>query len=441
MQGSKDTNAQGNESAFRKPQVRCVMSQPLIVLHVVGRMDIGGAESRIMDLYRHIDREKIQFYFMQHTSHKCAFEDEVASLGGKVYHVPRFRVTNYFSYRKAWKEFLKEHPEIQVVHGHMTSTAAIYLPIAKKAGVQTTIAHARSAGVDPGLKGYVTRFLRRNLYRKCDYRFTCSGLAAEAVFGSQKKKNRKAYFIPNAIEVDKFKFKKEIREKLRQSLGIEKAFVIGHVGRFSPMKNHEYMLQILIQCMKMEKEKMLSPMVLMFLGDGELKKPIMEKAKEMGIMERVLFLGNQKDVYRYYQAMDFFLLPSFYEGLPGTAIEAQAAGLCGILSDAVTKEAVVTDLLELRSIKEKASVWAEKIVKENQRRTQMIQEQGREKAEELLLQRGSYAELVKQASFDVKEQAKRMQEFYLTGIDGALSDERRESRFSLEKSKGQREIS
>jgi len=168
------------------------MSNPIIVLHVVGRLDIGGAESRIMDMYRHIDREKVQFAFCQHTTDRCAFEDEIESLGGKVYHVPRFNVKNYFSYKKAWSDFFKQHPEIKVVHGHMTSTAAIYLPIAKKAGIEITIAHARSAGVDPGLKGYVTRFLRRNLYKKCDYRFTCSKIAGDSVFGDQNLISKKA---------------------------------------------------------------------------------------------------------------------------------------------------------------------------------------------------------------------------------------------------------
>lgn len=391
------------------------MNQPVIVLHVVGRMDIGGAESRIMDLYRHIDREKVQFCFMQHTSDRCAFEDEIEKLGGIVYHAPRFRVTNLISYQKAWVSFFKQHPEIRVVHGHMTSTAAIYLPIAKKAGVQVTIAHARSAGVDPGLKGAVTRLLRRKLYQKCDYRFACSKMAGEAVFGNQNEAKRKAFYIPNAIETGKFTFNKEVREEIRQQLGIENAFVIGHVGRFSAMKNHEYMLQILAACLKMEKEKNLVPMMLMFVGDGELKNSIMEKAEKMGLSTRVLFLGNQRDVFRYYQAMDYFLLPSFYEGLPGTAIEAQASGLCGILSDAVTNEAVITDLLQVRSIKENASVWAEEIVKENRRRDGILKEEGIAKAQELLLHRTSYAELVRQASFDVEEQAEKMQEFYLTG--------------------------
>ena len=379
------------------------MNQPMIVLHVVGRLDIGGAESRIMDLYRNIDREKVQFHFVQHTTDRCAFEEEVESLGGKVYHVPRFNVKNYFTYKKAWKDLFRAHPEIKVVQGHMTSTAAIYLPIAKKAGVEITIAHARSAGVDPGLKGYLTRFLRRNLYKKCDYRFTCSELAGESVFGNQKQISRKATFIPNAIDVDKFKYDEETRQQIRYELGIQDKFVIGHVGRFSHMKNHKYMLQILEQCLETEKEMKLPETMLMFLGDGDLKEEIMEQAVAMGISSRVLFMGNRRDVYRYYQAMDYFLLPSFYEGLPGTVVEAQASGLHGIMSDTVTAEAVVTDLIQMRCIKEEPRIWAEEIMKMS-REIRPVEKN-----------RSDYAEMVKQASFDVKEQAKRMQEFYLTG--------------------------
>ena len=392
------------------------MTQPIIVLHVVGRLDIGGAESRIMDLYRHIDREKVQFHFMQHTKDRCAYEEEVESLGGKVYHVPRFNGKNYVTYKNAWKEFFKKHPEIQVVQGHMTSTAAIYLPIAKKAGVRTTIAHARSAGVDSGLKGHMTRFLRRNLYEKCDYRFTCSKIAGEAVFGDQSQSSRKAYFIPNAIEVDKFKFNKKTRDEIRYELGLEGKFVIGHVGRFSHMKNHRYMLEILKQCISIEKVNNVSETVLMFLGDGEMKEEIMELAVAMGISSRVLFMGNKRDVYRYYQVMDYFLLPSLYEGLPGTAVEAQASGIKGILSDAVTAEAVVTDLIQMRSIKEDAIVWAKKIMMENALMSKETKEYGTVVSDEKIENRKLYAELVKKASFDVKEQAKRMQEFYITGV-------------------------
>lgn len=412
------------------------MKQQKIVLHVVGRMNIGGAESRTMDLYRHIDRKKVQFVFCQHTADRCAFEDEVESLGGVVYHVPRFQVINYFAYKKAWEEFFKMHPEIDVVHGHMTSTAAIYLPIAKKYGVKCTIAHARSAGVDPGLKGRITRFLRRNLWKKCDFCFTCSDEAGESVFGKQAMAEKKVTFIPNAIEIDKFKFNEKVREEIRYGLGLQDKFVIGHVGRFSPVKNHSFLLQILQACIEQEKAGEVAPAVLMLLGDGELKEEIMEKAVEMGISSRVLFLGNKKDVHRYYQAMDYFLLPSFYEGLPGTAIEAQASGLRGMISSTVTSQAVVTELMKQKDIKESAAAWAEEMM---QYRKSMSGMQNIDKEETMEYsglmpdtqnadtdaflnketvwhrERSGYADQVKAAGFDVEAQAKRMQEFYLTG--------------------------
>ena len=396
------------------------MNKPIIVLHVVGRLDIGGAESRIMDLYRNIDREKVQFHFVQHTKDRCAFEEEIECLGGKVYNIPRFNVKNYFAYKRAWKKLFQEHSEIKAVHGHMTSTAAIYLPIAKKAGISITIAHARSAGVDPGLKGKITRFLRKNLYQKCDYRFTCSKLAGEAVFGNQEDENKKARFIPNAIETDRFKFDKEIRDNIRKELKIEDKFVIGHVGRFAHMKNHKYMLQILEQCVRMETGKKLPETVIMFLGDGSLKEEIRQQAADMGMESRVLFMGNKRDAYRYYQAMDYFLLPSLYEGLPGTAIEAQASGLPGMMSDTVTEEAIVTDLLKMRSIEEDPVLWAEEIMMKNQELVSGFKECAEtggagKQADWITKKRRLYADVVKSAAFDVKEQAKRMQEFYLTG--------------------------
>lgn len=374
------------------------MTSPVIILHVVGRLDMGGAESRIMDIYRLIDRSRVQFYFAQHTTDHCVFEAEIEELGGRVFDLPRFKAVNLTAYQKAWRQLFKAHPEIRMVQGHMTSTASIYLPIAKRAGVETTIAHARSAGADPGLKGLLTRFLRKSLWKKCDYCFTCSRLAGEAVFGKQAMAEGRVDFIPNAIPVDKFAYDEGEREAVRRELNLQDCFVLGHVGRFSPVKNHSYLLEILEECILLEKEKEGRKTVLMLLGEGELQEKIRKEAITKGISSRVLFLGNRKDVYRYYQAMDFFLLPSFYEGLPGTAIEAQASGLAGILSDTVTGEAVVTDLMEQLPISEPAVKWAGRI------------------ADYAVGQdRSQYADRVKAAGYDVAAQAARLQRFYLTG--------------------------
>lgn len=381
------------------------MNQPIIVLHVLGRLDRGGAESRVMDLYRNIDRKKVQFYFVKHTEEKCAYDEEIEGLGGKIFVIPRFNVKNYLVYRRAWINLITSHKEIGIIHGHMTSTASIYLPIAKSMGKIITIAHARSAGVDPGLKGYMTKFLRRSLYKKCDFRFTCSEVAGEAVFGKQQDKKKKAFFIPNAIEVDKFSFQPQIRNQVREELNLKDSFVIGHVGRFSFMKNHKFLLEILEECLQLEKERCLPKVMLLLLGKGELEEEIRKRAIEKGISSRILFLGNREDVNHYYQAMDYFLLPSFYEGLPGTAVEAQAAGLSGLLSDQIAKEVMITDLMEQKSIQISAKDWAEKILQEWEKATP-------EDIEKLTNLRSRYGNWVREAGFDVIGQAKRLEAFY-----------------------------
>lgn len=365
-------------------------NKPLHVLHVFGRLNRGGAESRVMDLYRNVDRTRIQFDFMQHTTKVCDFQTEIEQLGGKVYHVPPFRFWNYFSYCKAWKQFIKEHPEIRIVHGHMTSTASIYLPIVRKKGV-FTIAHSRNAGVDKGIKGKLTKFLRRNLKEKCDRCFACSKLAGEAVFGKKAMEQGRVTIIPNAIDAARFTFDPEVRRQKREELHIQpEELLIGEVGRFDPQKNQKYAVEILAECRKKN-----FPAKLILIGEGPLMETVRQQVEERQLQEYVIFTGLQKNVVPFYQAMDFFLLPSFYEGLPGVAVEAQASGLRGILSDAITTEAAMTTLMEFRSVQEPAIVWADRIVAcghyERQNTLNEMQEAG----------------------FDVKNLAKWLQDFYL----------------------------
>ena len=362
----------------------------LHVLHVFGKLNRGGAESRVMDLYRNVDRTKVQFDFMQHTTRVCDFQPEIEQLGGKVYHVPPFRFWNYFSYCKAWKQFIREHPEIRIVHGHMTSTASIYLPIVHKKGV-FTIAHSRNAGVDKGIKGKLTKFLRRNLTEKCDRCFACSKLAGEAVFGKEAMEQGNVTIIPNAIDAARFTFDPEVRKQKREELHIQpEEFLIGEVGRFDPQKNQKYAVEILAECRKKN-----FPAKLILIGEGPLMETVRQQVEELQLQEYVIFTGLQKNVVPFYQAMDFFLLPSFYEGLPGVAVEAQASGLRGILSDAITTETAMTSLMEFRNVQEPAEVWADRIMAcghyERQNTLKEMQEAG----------------------FDVKNLAKRLQDFYL----------------------------
>ena len=377
------------------------MAQGIRVLHVLGNTQLGGAESRVMDLYRHMDRERVRFDFLVHTEKEGHFDKEIKELGGQIFCVPRFRLYNFFSYRKAVKNFFEGHREFQAVQGHITSTASIYLPIAKKAGIPVTIAHARSAGVDKGIKGKMTRWMRRNLSKKADYLFTCSELAGISVFGEKAVREGKTIFIPNAIDCRLFAYNEKKRMELRRKLGIEDKYVIGHVGRFHYAKNHEYLLHIFAELCKKEKLnedlKNKKSFVLLLLGEGSGMEGARALAEELGVADRVYFLGNRDNIYDYYQAMDYFVYPSRYEGLPGTMVEAQASGLKCVMSDTICREVAVTELVHTMDIRADAALWADYI---------------RETAD---YQRKSHVEEMQKAGFDVNGQAERMMAFYENG--------------------------
>ncbi len=370
------------------------MTNPVRVLNVLGTTNLGGAESRVMELYRAMDKKKVQFDFLVHTDKEGQYDAEIQQLGGRIYHVPRFRVINYLSYRKALRRFFGEHREFVAVQGHMTSTAAIYLPIAKKAGIPMTIAHARSAGVDRGLKGFVTRILRSSLKYKADYCFACSAEAAEAVYGRNWIEAGKVRTIPNAIDVQRFAFQEEVRQRVRKELGLDHNFVIGHIGRFSFMKNHNYLIDIFVQLCKIRDDA-----ALVLIGEGELKQKIQERVNQLGLAGRVRFLGNSFDVERYYQAFDYFVFPSLFEGLPGSVVEAQASGLRCLVSDKVTKEAALTELVTYKSIEESAASWASEVMRNSKK----------------ALVREDMRTAIAEKDFDVQKLAAEMEVFYMSG--------------------------
>ncbi len=366
------------------------------VLQVLGTVGLGGAESRVMDLYRHMDRRNIQFDFLVTEGTDDHYRAEIESLGGRVYHLPAFRIFNTVQYRQACREFFASHivtdtdplrsksiqSEYAAVHGHMTSTASIYLPIAKRFGVPLAIGHARSAGVDPGLKGIATRLMRKKLYKYCDVMLTCSDEAGDSVFGA----GREYVFMPNAIDAASFAYDEEARIRIRKEYGIDDdTCVIGHVGSFRFAKNHEFVLKIFKELitagikqdetadgrpesvMNNGQENITGSgaergsLKLMLVGDGSLRAQIEKTAKELGISDNVIFTGNQSPAAPYYCAFDLLLFPSRYEGMPGTVVEAQAAGLPCVISSAITDQVVITDRVKTLSLEEPAGTWVDTI--------------------------------------------------------------------------------
>ena len=369
------------------------MPKPIRILHVLGGLSLGGAESRIMDLYRNLDRNEMQFDFLVHSKNKEHFDEEIEKLGGNVYRIPRFKVYNWFSYKKALKQFFSVNHDFRAVHGHMTSTAAIYLPIAKKAGIPITIAHARSAGVPAGIKGFVTKFIRHSLKYKADYCLACSKEAGEAVYGKKWMKKKRVKVIPNAIDVSKYKYDEEVRNKQRAELGIEKNLVIGHVGSFRAPKNHEFLIKIFAEIYEKRKDA-----ILLLLGEGEGMDAVKKQVQNLGLTHVVKFLGNKANVSPYYQGMDFLVFPSLFEGLPGTIIEAQTSGLRCLLSDRITPEVKITKSAEFYSLDKTAKEWASYIV------------------ENCNYERMDSSEEIKKAGFDSKVQVENYKIVYRKNI-------------------------
>lgn len=390
------------------------------ILQVFGKLNLGGAESRMMDIYRNIDRTRVQFDFVEHTTEKCFYEEEIESLGGRIFRIPAFRLVNMAEYKKAWREFFKEHTdengvsEFKMVHGHMTSSAAVYLPIAKEFGVERTIAHVRSAGTDAGLKGTLTKFMRRDLALKSDELFTCSKIAGVAAFGQKAVDEKRVKFIPNAIDTTRFAFNPKTRQEIREELGLTDRFVIGHVGRFHYAKNHEYLLKVFRDLCEdwISFEGFKSP-ALILLGEGSKMAEMKAMTMDLGISRLVLFLGNHKDVERYYQAMDYFVYPSRYEGLPGTVVEAQASGLPVLMSDTICEEVMITPLVKTLPITVASDIWSGEIM-DYINATYGVTDVEVESVDydEIQNRRYQYENVVAEAGFDVRKQAMEMMNFY-----------------------------
>lgn len=330
--------------------------KPIRVLCVVSTLDRGGAETMIMNLFRTIDRSKVVFDFVKHTQDRGAYEDEIEALGGSIYTAPRFKVYNYVPYTLWWKYHLKAHPEHLIIHGHYFTISAVYLSVAKKMG-RSTVAHCHCTSRPSQLWNSRTRkmiadYLISKVENCADYRLACSHDAGKWLFPTKDFK-----VLNNAIDPEKFRYHEEIATEVRDELGLENRFVFGTVGRFNLQKNPLGIVDIFYQVQLKRPES-----VLLWVGDGPMRKDAEQKLIELGILDKVRFLGVRSDVPRLLQAMDAFVFPSFYEGLGVALVEAQAAGVECFCSDVVPREAGVTNLCHFLPLGE-LSKWAEEICK------------------------------------------------------------------------------
>ena len=319
------------------------------ILHVVTYMGRGGIETMLMNYYRQMDRERIQFDFLVHRDFRADYDDEIESLGGKIYRIPPMNPASG-KYRKALVDFFRKHP-YQVVHCHLNYMSGVVLAAAKHAGVPIRIAHAHTANMPPGWKQAVRRLCKYLIPFTATYCFACSADAGAAIFGG-----RAFAIMANAIDVGAFAPDDALRGRVRAELGLGNAFTVMHVGRMIYAKNHEFLLDTFAEMLDTAPDAKL-----VLIGDGELRSEI--EAKSAKLPENsVLLLGTRTDIPRLLQAADVFAFPSRFEGLPVTMIEAQASGLPCIKSDTITDECVVTDLVSSLPITDPA-LWAEEILK------------------------------------------------------------------------------
>lgn len=335
------------------------MEQPIRVAQVLNRMDSGGVEAVVMNYYRHIDRKQVQFDFYFAKDSVFPQREELEKMGAGIYPIPSY--TKVFSYHRVLHHAFKRG-NYQIVHAHLSTMSVFPLFAAWRAGIPVRICHNHSTAHWGEGKKTLLKYLLRPFAKvfATDY-FACGEKAGRWMYGNRCFERGHVHVMPNAIDTKKFAYDEEAKRCLRAELGIpQDAFVLGHVGRFMYQKNHAFLLRVFQRLLSSRQDAWL-----LLIGEGERMKLIRSEVKKMGIEGKVRFTGTRSDVAKLYSAMDVFCLPSFYEGLPVVALEAQANGLPCLFSDRMTKEVVLTPGARQLSI-ENPEPWV-KAVQEAQR--------------------------------------------------------------------------
>lgn len=320
-------------------------------------MNSGGAETFLMKVYRKLDRTKYQMDFCINVKGDCFYSEEIRALGGKIFYVPP-KTKKPTEFKKQLSRLIKKENYKYVFRITSNAVGFMDLKIAKKAGAE--ICSARSSNSSDGTSVFmkVMHVLGRILYtRYVDVKLAPSKLAAEYTFGRGKKNVENVFMLHNAVDLSVYKYYPEDREATRKELGIHNRLVIGHVGRFSKQKNHAFLIDVFREIKKRNENAVL----LLVGGNGDLEKQIRDKITELGLEDSVIFAGIRSDIPQIMSAMDVFVMPSFYEGMPNTVIEAQATGLPCVIADTITKEANITGLVEYMPL-EAPNLWAEKAI-------------------------------------------------------------------------------
>ena len=326
------------------------------ILHVVGGLKAGGIESLLYNLFSTIDREEITFDFVKKIDEIGEFERPIRELGGHIYKSPKFNGFNYFSCKKWWGNFFDRHQDYKIIHVHDASSSMVYLGEAKKRDIKI-VAHSHNVG-NAGFKGVVKKLTKAPLRKSADYYIGCSDEAGEYLFGRDIVNSDRYTTLSNGIDVAKFAYDEDARKEIRNYLGIkDDELVLGHIGRFTKVKNHDFLIKLFAEVHSFKENTKL-----LLIGDGPLLADVKTKVEKFGLQNSVIFTGTKINPEKFYSAMDIFVFPSIKEGLGIAAIEAQASGLTVIKSQGVTKDIDITGNVVELNLEEPIINWTREII-------------------------------------------------------------------------------
>lgn len=361
------------------------------ILHSVSNMDRAGIETMLMNYYRYMDKSKVQFDFLCNKKKPGAYDDEIKSMGGRIYHTPGLNPVKYPEYLKFMGKLFHEHPEYKIVEAHNGALGVYALHAAKVSKIPVRIFHAHGASITKDWKLPIKLVCKAMLPANMNEHYSCGVEAARCYFGDKVVSENDYVLIPNAIKISNFVFNDLTREKIRRENRLEDKHVIGHVGRFMAQKNHMFLLDVFAEVYKLDEKAQL-----VLLGDGELMEAVKQKAEKLNLEKNITFVGNVGNANEWYQAFDCFVLPSIWEGLPVVGVEAQAADLPCVFSANVTREIGFSERAEFVGLDEPLNKWARTIGK-------------------ALLQtdRVDRTDLITKKHYNIEVEAERLQERYL----------------------------
>ncbi|WP_214744402.1 glycosyltransferase family 1 protein [Exiguobacterium sp. s189] len=335
------------------------MNKKIKVLHVIGLRPQGGVGTFLYNITKYIDHSLFHFDFLFNSNElNGEFDSEVKKYGSNVYVLPELKYKNTLMYLKELSEFYKKNNEYDIIHIHSPNIALFNYVFAKKINKVSFAVHSHSTKYsDKYINSIRNLILNFPVNSITDIKLACSESAAQFMFGRKALENKLTHILPNAIESDRYKYNPFIRNDVRKELGIDEQLVIGHVGSFLSVKNHDFLIDVFLEVKKIKKNSLL-----VLVGEGETKSRIIEKVKHLNLTDSVKFLGQRADVNNLMQAFDIFVMPSKFEGVPLVGVEAQASGLPCVFSNTITKDIKILDKVEFVCLSEDTQVWAKKII-------------------------------------------------------------------------------